>query len=681
MVRAVKWARRRPAAAAALIGVCLLALAAFGVGAAVARDRLNDRHAEDLVRALVTAEIARVPLIVRDLDDFRGWADPRLRRALPRAEPGSPQRLRLALGLLPTDTTQADTLSHRLPTATPAEVSVIREALRPVRRSQVPRLWAVLRDGRADRPQRLGAAAALAALDPANPDWGPYHADVAGWLVATNRFLLDEWADLFRAVRRGLLPHLEPIFSGREPSEERTAAAYLLAGYADDPAAVVGWLRRGDSDQVRVFSARLSAFGPRGADLAEGALAGAAPGERANLALALLPLGRGGRVWPLFRHGPDDDLRTRLIRHCWAAGIDPAVLIRHLGEEADASIRRALVLSLGEYPAAQLPRSERAALTPWLLKAHRDDPDSGLHSAAEWLLRRWGVTRPAGHGTDDPAANGPTDGRRWYTDRHGFTFAVIRGPVVFEMGSPPDEPGRHDDEARHARRIGRSFAIATTETTLAQYRQYEPKAGQGREPTLSPDAPVTGLNYIECVRYCRWLSQRDGLTEEQMCYPDPAPLQRGDLQGASVRLDRPGYRLPTEAEWEYACRAGTTTALPFGRSEEFLSRNAWWLGQGSSAPRPVGELKPNDLGLFDGLGNAEEWCLDTYAPYRSRPSPAPAEDDATLGPDPHVVVRGASSFNSAPRLRSAACFRQHFRYPLPFVGFRVARTVARPTQE
>ena len=139
-----------------------------------------------------------------------------------------------------------------------------------------------------------------------------------------------------------------------------------------------------------------------------------------------------------------------------------------------------------------------------------------------------------------------------------------------------------------------------------------------------------------------------------------------------------GYRLPTEAEWEYACRAGTNTARYFGS-------NAFWLGQyavysrsGTSVLEPVCQYKPNDLGLFDMLGNVSEWCLDVYRPS----APGDLRDalgDRLLNEKVPRVLRGGSAVDPPSRVRAAARESAVPGTATSTVGFRVARSNCSPT--
>jgi formylglycine-generating enzyme required for sulfatase activity len=140
-----------------------------------------------------------------------------------------------------------------------------------------------------------------------------------------------------------------------------------------------------------------------------------------------------------------------------------------------------------------------------------------------------------------------------------------------------------------------------------------------------------------------------------------------------------GYRLPTEAEWEYACRAGMEAARPYGRSVELMTRYGWSLRNSGNRAHPVGRLKPNGLGLFDTLGNVMEWVDDPPRPAdpcRAVDVEPPGRPAYTGPADRHP--RGGA-FTSPPGLLRSGCrFLNPGDYRQGVVGFRLARTVTRP---
>ena len=284
-------------------------------------------------------------------------------------------------------------------------------------------------------------------------------------------------------------------------------------------------------------------------------------------------------------------------------------------------------------------------------------------------------------------------------------FVTVKGPVEFTMGSPALERGRAPDEVQRRVRIPRSFAIATKETTVAQFKRFldanpEVKARHAYPNTpaqmaevmqrFSPDdeSPQIAVTWYEAAQYCNWLSKETGLPQSEWVYP---PEVRSGMSMPANYLQRIGYRLPTEAEWEYAARAGTTTARFFGDAEDRLGEYAWYSRNpprkrddpidpnDPTRTRHVGTLKPNPLGLFDIYGNVWEWLHDRRQEFTASDVIAEDREDAVLTvDDQHARTRRGGSFAyGAYTMRSAhrgdtTYFPQQRR---DNVGFRVARTI------
>jgi formylglycine-generating enzyme required for sulfatase activity len=409
--------------------------------------------------------------------------------------------------------------------------------------------------------------------------------------------------------------------------------------------------------------------------------------QRANAAASLLHLGDPAPVWEMLRHSPDPTARSHLIHGLGRRGVEARILVHRYEQEPDLSARRALLLTLGEYDPAWVPAADRDRLTARLLAEFRDHPDAGLHGAIDWLLRqKWGKStdldrivaelargerqRPVYSRT--PVADAPGS-PTWFINKQGQTFTVIPGPVEFMMGSPPDEPGREEGavETQYRKRIGRSFAIAAREVTVAEYLRFNEKYQYRRQYAPAADGPIIETNWYAAAAYCRWLSEREGVPEDQMCYP-PVPEIKAGMRLPADFLARTGYRLPTEAEWEYACRAGAATARPYGRGTDLLTQYAWGLKNSRDRLWPGGRLKPNDFGLFDMLGNAWEWCQDEYSTERSE-----SDDNQVLivSNDKLRLWRGGSFIYRAPFQRSGARYRYRPDDWGSTVGLRPTRTV------
>jgi formylglycine-generating enzyme required for sulfatase activity len=149
------------------------------------------------------------------------------------------------------------------------------------------------------------------------------------------------------------------------------------------------------------------------------------------------------------------------------------------------------------------------------------------------------------------------------------------------------------------------------------------------------------------------------------------------LQLPADYLSRTGYRLPTEAEWEYACRAGAVSSRYYGSSEELLPRYAWYFSDADGRAWPVGQKRPNDLGLFDLYGNVRQWCQESGRAYEPGRDSAPAEDVEDKSAITHTVsrvLRGGAFDIQASFLRSADRYKGAPIVRNVMVGLRVART-------
>jgi formylglycine-generating enzyme required for sulfatase activity len=398
--------------------------------------------------------------------------------------------------------------------------------------------------------------------------------------------------------------------------------------------------------------------------------------RQAQAAVALLRLGRDELVWPLWRHSSDPRVRTYLIHRLSPLGTDPRTLLRRLEEERDDSARRALLLCLGEFGEDRLPLPERQPVAAALLRTYRDDPDPGLHGAADWLLRRWGHAAELARIDQELASPQARGDRRWYVNGQGQTLVVIPGPVEFAMGSPGSEPGRIAiNEPLHRKRIGRSFALAAKEVTVEQFLRFRSTHRYTNQYSPTPDGPIINVTWYDAAAYCNWLSEQEGIPEAEWCYPKK--VAEGMVLPRAY-LGKTGYRLPTEAEWEYACRAGAGTTRFYGvQDDRVLESYAWFLGNAQNRAWPVGQLKPNDLGLFDMYGNVYEWCQERALLYRWAARGRVNEDKEDvldIRDNQSRLLRGGAFLFSASHVRSAIRGANRPSGGIYGAGFRVART-------
>ena len=281
------------------------------------------------------------------------------------------------------------------------------------------------------------------------------------------------------------------------------------------------------------------------------------------------------------------------------------------------------------------------------------------------------------------------------TDHSLDLVFVKRG--AFIMGSSKSEVGHFGDEGPQHEVAVDAFWMGQFEITWDLYNLfvsreldvYQVKKSPSSEVQIDVDAvsgattpyvemsfgmgiegyPAICMTQLAAVKFCEWLSAMTGHF----------------------------YRLPTEAEWEYACRAGSTTSYSFGNTTENLGEYAWYASNSDDKYQLVGTKKPNTWGLYDMHGNVAEWTLDQYVPtsYRTRKELVknPFQEPSKIYPK---VVRGGSWMDSPKRLRSAARRPSTKKWKMrdpqipkskwwhtdaPFVGFRVVRPVKTPTEE
>lgn len=392
--------------------------------------------------------------------------------------------------------------------------------------------------------------------------------------------------------------------------------------------------------------------------------------RKSRLAAVALHLGDRATAQDMMQNRPDPIERTVLIDTLavWHGAADD--LLRALRESDEPAFQSGLCLALGSIPESEFSPASLSEFTHQLTDLYRSNPERGVHSAAGWALRRWKAKLPETLSERQPSA-----GRQWHVNSQGMTMLVIPpGSFTRKYKAADALDASQSVEQDQIVVISKAFLLSDREVSRGQFQRFldDPeypaslKPGDWNERIMhevdrrspTPDHPAQYMKRGAAFSFCNWLSQQDGL---------PAAYADGKLVPGAV-----GYRLPFEAEWEYACRGGATTDYSFGNDESRVHRYAVCAAY---CPQPCGSLLPNAFGLFDCQGNVYEWCQDFFGDYED----APRVTDPT-GPvaGDKITLRGGSFFYEAFYTKPAdRAFNvpSHLNYT---IGFRVARSLPSP---
>ena len=442
--------------------------------------------------------------------------------------------------------------------------------------------------------------------------------------------------------------------------------------------------------------------------------------RRAMAAAWLYRIGQAELIWANLQNQPDESLPYAILDRIPVVGGSAQPLLNQFSHDVGLSLStepsiehwprlpmwkvpeavsqlHMMILLAGELAEGGLITADHQeywqTILPLLLRHH---PDCGIHSSCEWTLRKLGAAAAVEQAQQQFSSVPVVEDRGWFVTSEGSTMAFFKGPISYQAGANWLDPERvantvidpvtaketnTDREPFLMRVIPRDFAIATKEVSLREFLRFDSRFHEQINLFSSPslEHPVNNVNWYVAAEYCNWLSKQAGLDPSEWCF---VPNQQGRYaEGMSLAenyLHRTGYRMPTEAEWEFACRAGTSTPRFFGHCRELLPQFAWFRDNSRERGLIVpGTMKPNRAGLFDMFGNVIEWCIDPYAgrPGNQSGVVPDLERGLTVDAEAWRVMRGGHVYAEANELRATDLWTFRPIVTNGHYGLRLARTL------
>ncbi len=400
-----------------------------------------------------------------------------------------------------------------------------------------------------------------------------------------------------------------------------------------------------------------------------------------RLAVVAVHLGDLSLAQDMCRLANDPIQRTIFIDQLASWQGDASRLTKMARTMDDPALQSGICLGIGSTPDEQVTEEAKQTWYPVLVEWYQHAPDKGVHSAASWALRHWQLQLPAIDASQQPA-----DGCDWHVNSIGMTMLQIpAGSFIRQDLRDYTDPLIKGEPQKVT--LTRPFLISDREVSVALYQQFldDPNWPRSEKPKeewhphaemhRTPGHPVSQVNWNDAAFFCNWLSHKEGRTP---CYRSTGnkwriPSQR-DGEFDEWQLDRSadGYRLPTEAEWEYACRAGTITDYCFGSDTRWASQYAVY---GANRTEMCGSKLPNGWGVFDVHGNVTEWCQDFmerhYGGYKEVTDPQGPDTEYELS----RVLRGGWFTLGTRNIMSGTRDQVAISVSGLMYGFRVARTV------
>lgn len=625
-----------------------------------AERRWRAHEAVVLVSRLADVDIEDVPQVVDEMKPYREWIDPALSDTLADASQTERNRIRAAVASLPATNEHVSWLTNELTSTalSPRDFPVIRDALASRPEGVADQLRQKLADDTLPTQVRFRVACALAAFDDSAETWGGISDEVAASLLREQAAFSLTWIHALEPVSRHLCDSVEAELSRTETLEKARIGALFLAelgtdglsALVDGLAAASGTQYRAIVEQLRVDPQNsLALVLPKVEELnaqeLEGEQLETHREQQANLVVASFELGDRTLLSDASTLAADPRLRTYIVNAMGPERIDFTTILTLIFDEyEDRALRSVALLAALQHADLPLMSTLHDRLTEHLLQIYRDDSDSESHSVCGQLLRKLSCDVT----TEDRAlAKRAFDSTRdWYVNEAGQTMVILR-PRHFHVDGyvAPEE-------------LTYEFAISSTEVRLDSFREFNQDHVQEETYQVGDvNLPAVSVLIVQAAKYCNWLNRKEGIPEREWCYPGDSELTVKNCFPLPGFESKSGYRLPLSVEWEYACRAGSTTSRFFGENIRLMNLYGWHQQSSKGLIRPVAQLLPNAFGLFDTYGNADENCIEDVNTRRY----------VSRGGNCAMVADELDSSTTTPNFPQALSHRQ---------GFRVVRRLA-----
>jgi formylglycine-generating enzyme required for sulfatase activity/transcriptional regulator with XRE-family HTH domain len=644
------------------------------------RDLEAAARAREKLNFLLTAEPSEVPRIVMDLREHHQWVRESLLHMLDSTEERRLWRVHLALAEV--DPTQVEPLSANLLSCAPEDFAAIMTGLRPHRERLVPIWESALRQPDTGPFVSLRAASALSICMPQSSALQHASPAISEALARENPLHLLSWAEPLSQIQHLLIPHLRRLMTDSgTPTTLRDSCALLLLHFIKRDTGLLADVtteasaetfpillaelqtKRDGRDSIRATLEKITSTSI--SDQASDDERCRHGQKRAIAGILMLLLGMDEPASILSVGTEDPEAATQFVHQVRVRGLPAARIAEMLVEATTTWPRYWLTLAMGSYETQDLSDSLKQRVIEELTDWYLHDNSAAVHSATSWLLRSWQAhTHIEPHRARTDQRGGPEPAsKEWFSlSGSAKTLNFVRIPKgTYLVGCHPEERGAKPYETPvHEVTISHDYALCISEVTRGDYEDFVDDTKHLALPNIddwSPtrDHPVVGLTWFEAEEYAAWLNGKMGL------------LSFGANPGRKIGP----LRLPTEAEWEIACRAGASTAFSFGSDRDLLPFYGWFQQNSNLQTHSGHSLRPNRLGLFNMHGNTWEWCSDWYGPYPTEPS----IDPKGLAHSDWRVLRGGC-WNLNERYSRSACRNWHIPTNRNwYIGLRLAMTV------